>query len=187
MTELEKMISGNLYDPSDSELLFLRQKAHRLCAQFNQLFETDETARCEILKELLQVPYEKVENDIYFQGPIFFDYGINIKIGKNFYANFNATILDVCPVTIGDNVMLGTNVSLLTPMHPLKFQERNEGIEYGKPIEIGNNCWLASNVTVTGGVKIGDGSVIGAGSVVTKDIPENVFAAGNPCKVIKMI
>ena len=187
MTEFEKMISGNLYDASDPELVFLRQKAHRLCLQFNQLFDTDEVARCEILKELLQVTNEQVENDIYFQGSIFFDYGINIKIGKNFYANFNTTILDVCPVTIGDNVMLGTNVSLLTPMHPMKFQERNKMLEFGRPIEIGNNCWLASNVTVIGGVKIGSGSVIGAGSVVTKDVPPDVFAAGNPCKVIKSI
>ena len=187
MTEFEKMISGNLYDPTDSELVFMRQKAHRLCTQFNQTFETDEKIRCAILKDLLQVSDEKVENEIYFQGPVFFDYGINIKIGKNFYANFNTTILDVCPVMIGDNVMLGTNVSLLTPIHPLKWQERNKILEYGKPIEIGNNCWLASNVTVIGGVKIGSGSVIGAGSVVTKDVPPDVFAAGNPCRVIKSI
>ena len=187
MTEFEKMISGDLYDASDPELLFLRRKAHRLCTQFNQLFDTDEIARCEILKELLNVSYERVENDIYFQGGIFFDYGVNISIGKNFYANFNITILDVCPVTIGDNVMLGTGVSLLTPIHPLKFQDRNKLLEYAKPITIGNNCWLASNVTVIGGVKIGEGSVIGAGSVVTRDIPSNSFAAGNPCRVIKTI
>ncbi len=193
MTEREKMIAGELYNPADDELVMMRHKAHRLCTQFNQTFETDEETRCAILRDLLA---DFDEEEIYFQGPIFFDYGKNIFIGKNFYANFNTTILDVCPVTIGNNVMLGTNVSLLTPLHPLKYQERNPKqmpngeitvLEYGKPIKIGNNCWLASNVTVVGGVTIGDGSVIGAGSVVTRDIPPNSFAAGNPCKVIREI
>jgi len=194
MTELEKMINGDLYNPADPELVNLRQKAHRLCTQFNQTFETDEATRCAILRDLLGKNFD--EDEHYFQGPIYFDYGINIKIGKNFYANFNTTILDVCPVTIGDNVMLGTGVSLLTPMHPLRFQERNPQkdengelfvLEYGKPIVIEDNCWLASNVNVLGGVTIGSGSVIGAGSVVTKNIPANSFAAGNPCKIIKTI
>lgn len=193
MTEREKMIAGELYYPGDSELVMLRQKAHRLCTQFNMTFETDEATRCAILRDLLPCFDEE---EIYFQGPIYFDYGINIFIGKNFYANFNTTILDVCPVRIGDNVMLGTNVTLVTPIHPLKWQERNPRLndkgefvvlEYGKPINIGSNCWLASNVTVTGGVNIGEGSVIGAGSVVTRDIPPNVFAAGAPCRVIKNI
>ena len=193
MTEREKMTRGELYNPADPELVNLRQKAHRLCLQFNQLFETDEAARCAILKELLG---NFDEDEHYFQGPIYFDYGIIISIGKNFYANFNTTILDVCPVKIGDNVMIGTGVSLLTPVHPLKFKERNPRknengepfiLEYAKPIVIENNCWIASNVTVTGGVTIGSGSVIGAGSVVTKDIPPDSFAAGNPCRVIKKI
>ena len=193
MTEREKMTAGELYNPADDELVMLRQKAHRLCTQFNMTFETDEATRCAILRDLLP---DFDEEEMYFQGPVYFDYGMNIHIGKNFYANFNTTILDVCPVHIGDNVMLGTNVSLLTPIHPLRWQERNARVkengeiiqlEYGKPITIGSNCWLASNVTVVGGVTIGEGSVIGAGSVVTRDIPPNVFAAGAPCKVIKEI
>ncbi len=193
MTELEKMIRGELYKPSDPELRMLRHKAHRLCTMFNQTFETDEETRCAILKELLP---NFDDEEVYFQGPIYFDYGINTFIGKNFYANFNTTILDVCPVTIGDNVMLGTNVSLLTAVHPLRYEERNPKLqpngemrvlEYAKPIVIGDNCWLAGSVTVTGGVKIGSGSVIGAGSVVTRDIPPNVLAAGVPCRVIKEI
>ena len=190
MTEREKMIAGELYNPADPELVALRHKAHRLCTQYNQTFETDEETRCAILKELLP---NFDDEEIYFQGPIYFDYGVNTFIGKNFYANFNLTILDVCPVTIGDNVMIGTGCSLLTPVHPLKWQERNYNaergsiLEAGKPIVIGDNCWLASNVTVVGGVKIGSGSVIGAGSVVTRDIPPDSFAAGNPCKVIKAI
>ncbi|MBQ7268062.1 MAG: sugar O-acetyltransferase [Synergistaceae bacterium] len=192
MNERMKMTAGELYNPADEELYTLRTKAHRLCLMYNQLFDTDEEERYKILHELL--PYS--DREAYFQGPIFFDYGINIYIGKNFYANFNTTILDICPVKIGDNVMLGTNVSLLTPLHPLRWQERNpkfndDGsvtqLEYGKPISIGDNCWLASNVTVTGGVTIGAGCVIGAGSVVTRDIPAGVLAAGNPCKVIKAI
>ena len=184
MTEREKMTAGELYNPGDDELVALRHKAHRLCTQFNQLCETDEEARCAILRELLPTFDEE---EIYMQGPIFFDYGVNTFIGKNFYANFNFTVLDVCPVTIGDNVMIGTGCSLLTPVHPLKWQERNKLLEAGKPIVIGDNCWLASNVTVLGGVKIGSGSVIGAGSVVTHDVPPDSFAAGNPCRVIRSI
>ncbi len=183
MTEFEKMIAGELYNPADDELYELRTKAHRLCQDYNKLYDTDEEAREKILRELMP----NADPDMYLQGPVYFDYGINIYTGKNFYANFSLTILDVCPVTIGDNVMIGTNVSLLTPVHPLKWQERNELLEYAKPIIIGDNCWLAGNVTVTGGVKIGSGSVIGAGSVVTRDIPPDVFAAGVPCRVIKQI
>lgn len=192
MNERMKMTAGEMYNPADEELYRLRTKAHKLCMMYNQLFDTDEEKRYEILRELL--PYS--DHEAYFQGPIFFDYGINIHIGKNFYANFNTTILDVCTVKIGDNVMLGTNVSLLTPLHPLRWQERNARVdadgnvtqlEYGKSITIGDNCWIASNVTVTGGVTIGSGCVIGAGSVVTRDVPDGVLAAGNPCKVIKKI
>ncbi len=194
MTEYEKMILGELYYPGDEELYTLRTRAHKLCVEYNQTFDTDEDKRNEILSNLI-TNYDP--NEIYFQGPIYFDYGINIHIGKNFYANFNLTILDCCPVKIGDNVQIGTGVSILTPVHPLKFRERNARsvsgfnepivLEYAKPITIGDNCWLAANVTVIGGVTIGNGCVIGAGSVVTRDIPDNSFAAGNPCKVIKAI
>ena len=192
MNEREKMTRGEMYCPADEELYMLRTKAHRLCTDYNRLYDTDELGRERILQELL--PYSS--RDIYLQGPIYFDYGINTYIGRDFYANFNFTVLDVCPVRIGDNVMIGTNVSLLTPMHPMRWQERNARhdfngeeyvFEYGKPITIGNNCWLAGSVTVTGGVTIGDGCVIGAGSVVTRDIPANSFAAGVPCRVIKAI
>ena len=192
MNQREKMTAGELYNPADEELYTLRTKAHRLCQDYNRLYDTDETARYNILRELMP----NSSHDAYFQGPIFFDYGINTHIGKNFYANYNTVILDVCPVYIGDNVMLGTNVSILTPMHPMKYSERNAKIqsdgellllEFGKPIRIGNNCWIAGDVTIVGGVTIGDGCVIGAGSVVTRDIPANSFAAGVPCKVIKQI
>lgn len=128
------------------------------------------------------------------QAPIYFDYGCNTYFGKFSGTNFNFTCLDVCPVHIGDNVMIGPNVTLATPMHPLLPEERNVkkredgsyyNLEYAKPITIENDCWLASNVTVCGGVTIGKGSVIGAGSVVTRNIPPYSLAAGNPCRVIR--
>ena len=191
MIEKEKMLAGLIYDPSDSELAKQRQKAHRLSKEYNELLETDEN-REKIFKEL--VPNQG--KGVFFQGPVQFDYGCFNEIGDNTFANFNFTCLDCCPVKIGKNVFMGPNVSLLTPVHPLRYQQRNiyqreDGVytdkEYAKPITIGDNCWLAGNVTVCGGVTIGSGSVIGAGSVVTRDIPEGVLAAGVPCKVIREI
>jgi maltose O-acetyltransferase len=191
MSEKEKMLNGKIYDPSDAELLKLREQAHRLSKEYNDTLETDKK-REEILQKLIPNSGENV----YLQGPVQFDYGCFTTIGSNTYANFNFTCLDCCPVTIGDNVFFGPNVSLLTPVHPLRFQDRNQyrnekGMmtdkEYAKPIVIGSNCWIAGNVTVCGGVKIGQGSVIGAGSVVTRDIPDNVIAAGVPCRVIREI
>lgn len=189
--EKEKMLSGRLYDPSDPELVRLRTQAHELSREYNSLPEQDDR-RQEILASLLGALGENV----YFQGPVQFDYGCFTTVGKNSYANFNLTVLDCCPVTIGENVFFGPNVSLLTPMHPLRWQERNpytkaDGTmtdqEYAKPITIADNCWIAGNVTICGGVHIGQGSVIGAGSVVTRDIPAGVLAAGNPCRVIRPI
>lgn len=190
MTEKEKMIAGMIYDPSDDELQNLRTAAHNLCNAYNSLNEDDPT-REEILTKL--VPNG---NGVYLQGPIYFDYGVFTTFGKNCYANFNLTVLDCCPVTIGDNVFIGTGVSLVTPVHPLLPAERNmypnaRGVmtdkEYAKPITVGSNCWIASNVTICGGVTVGDGTVIGAGSVVTRDVPSGVFAAGNPCRVIRKL
>ena len=187
----DKMLRGELYDPNDKELAALRKKCHDLCREYNSLSE-DNSRRREILKEL----GIKLGNNVYLQGPIYFDYGCFISIGDNSYANFNLTILDTCPVTIGKNVFIGTGVSILTPLHPMRYIERNPYMsekgymtdkEYGKPITIEDNCWIASNVSICPGVTIGKGSVIGAGSVVTRNIPKNSFAAGNPCRVIKKI
>ncbi|MBD5584465.1 MAG: sugar O-acetyltransferase [Clostridia bacterium] len=192
MTEKEKMLQGKIYDPSDKELLTLRTRAHTLCADYNCVKETKAKKRNKILKELLP---DMAEGG-YLQGPVYFDYGAFTKIGKNFYANFNLTVLDVCPVKIGDNVFMGPNVSILTPKHPLRFEDRNiytseKGVatdrEYGAPIEIGDNCWIAGNVTVLAGAKIGSGCVIGAGSVVAGSIPDGSLAYGNPCKVVRKI
>ena len=190
MSEKEKMLKGEMYDPSDEELVSLRRKAHALCIEYNQTKEEDFEKRQEILRKM------GINGQIYLQGPIYFDYGCFISFGENSYANFNLTILDTCPVTIGKNVYFGTGVTLVTALHPMRYKERNPFInekghltdkEYGKPITIEDNCWIASNVTICGGVTIGKGSVIGAGSVVTRDIPANSFAAGNPCKVIRQI
>ena len=190
MTEKEKMLAGMIYDPADKELQHMRTSAHKLCNAYNKLDENS-ARRGTILRRLL--PHG---NGVYLQGPIYFDYGHFTTFGKNCYANFNLTVLDCCPVTIGDNVFIGSGVSIVTPVHPLLPTERNmytneKGVltdkEYAKPIVIGSNCWIASNVTVCGGVTIGEGCVIGAGSVVTRDIPDGVFAAGNPCKVIRKL
>ena len=191
MSEKEKMLAGKIYDPTDKELTILRTKAHRLSQHYNTLFEDDDL-RNTIIDELIPSKGE----GLYLQGPIYFDYGIFTSFGKNCYANFNFTVLDVCPVNIGSNVFFGPNCSLMTPLHQLRWQERNIKFkddktayddEYAKPINIGDNCWISANVVITGGVTIGEGCVIGAGSVVTKDIPANSLAAGNPCKVIREI
>lgn len=192
MTEKEKMTAGKIYDPSDKELAKLRLQAHKLSKMYNDTFEDEEEKRERILEKL--IPNRK--NGVFIQGPVQFDYGVFTSLGENFYANFNLTVLDCCPVTIGDNVLIGPNVSIMTPVHPLRYRDRNMKAkpdetlyddEYAKPITIGNNCWIASCVTITGGVTIGNGCVIGAGSIVTRDIPDNSFAAGNPCRVIREI
>lgn len=192
MTEKQKMLAGKIYDPNDEELLRLRRSAHRLCKLYNDTFEEETEKRAELLNQLLPDRGEGA----YLQGPVCFDYGVSTKVGKNFYANFNFTVLDVCPVTIGDNVFIGPNVSILAPKHPLCFADRNlykseKGYitdkEYGAPISIGDNCWIAGNVTIAAGAKIGSGCVIGAGSVVTGTIPDNSLAYGVPCRAVRQI
>ncbi len=191
MNELEKMLAGELYDPSGDGLPMQRARAHDLCRAYNQLSETDEK-RADVLRELL--PH--MAENVYLQGPVQFDYGTYTTIGKNTYVNFNFTCIDCCPVQIGENVFFGPNVSILTPVHPMRWQERNQfrndagvmtDLEYARPVVIGDNCWIAGNVTICGGAVIGSGCVIGAGSVVTGDIPDNSFAAGVPCRVIRPI
>lgn len=193
MTEKEKMLKGKIYDGQDEELLNLRLKAHRLSKMYNDTFEEEVEKRKQIIDEL----FPNKNGDLFLQGPIQIDYGVFTSWGKLCYANFNLTILDTCPVTIGDNVFMGPNVSILTPIHPFRYQDRNlfydkekkyyTDYEYGAPITIKSNCWICGNVTICGGVTIGEGCVIGAGSVVTRSIPDNSFAAGNPCKVIRKI
>lgn len=189
MNEDEKLPAGKLANPREPALAKQQQLAHRLSKLYNDTFEEEMEKRRQLLKQLLPNTGKR----IYFQGPIFFDYGTHTTIGERFYGNTNITVLDSGRVTIGDDVLLGPNVTLATAMHPLRYQDRNfipddlPGKEYSKPITIESNCWLASNVTVIGGVTIGNGSVIGAGSVVTRDIPANSLAVGNPCRVIRQI
>lgn len=192
VTEREKMVAGLLYDPSDAELTALLVKARKLARRYNQIDEDDVEHRLAVLRELLP----NTEHLPGLQAPVYFDYGCNTSFGLNSGANFNFTCLDVCPVHIGDNVFIGPNVTLATPMHPLLPEERNahqrpdgswHNVEYARPITIEDDCWLASNVVVCGGVTIGEGSVIGAGSVVTRDIPPHSLAVGNPCRVVREI
>lgn len=192
MTEREKMLAGQLYDPSDPELSALRLKARKLARRYNLTDEDESEKQLEILKALLENSPEMPG----LQAPVYFDYGCNTTFGKLCGANFNFTCLDVCPVHIGNHVMIGPNVTLATPMHPLLPEERNcrlredgsvYNLEYAKPIVIEDDCWLASNVVVCGGVTIGEGSVIGAGSVVTRSIPPHSLAVGNPCRVLRAI
>jgi len=192
MTEFEKMSAGKLYDTSETELAKMRCKAHKLSKDYNDTYEDEIEKRAAIIKELCP----NLGEGTYLQGPLQFDYGANFITGKNCYVNFNLVVLDCAPVTLGNDVFIGPNCSLVPPMHPylteerkLRFKEDGTAydLEYAKPIVIKDGCWLASNVTVCGGVTIGKNCVIGAGSVVTRDIPDGVLAAGNPCRVIRPI
>lgn len=185
------MLAGQPYRPGKDGLSKMSRKAHLLYQKYNQFPETD-GKRKEILNELCP----DHGDGVFLQEPIQFDYGRFTHLGKNFYANFNLTVLDTCPITIGKNVMCGPNVSLITPLHPLMYQQRNprmqadgkvDTVEYGAPITIGDNCWLASNITVCPGVTIGNGCVIGAGALVTKDVPDNSLVVGVPGRVVRKI
>ncbi len=192
MTEYEKMLAGKIYSIIDKKTADLAHNQHNLVLEFNKLYDGDPKKQ-----ELLNKIFPNHNGEIYIQGNLYVDYGVHTYIGDHFFANYGLTILDVCPITIGDNCFFGPNVGLYTPLHPLRYQERNkyydEGAksftdkEYGAPIKIGNNCWFGGNVIVLPGVTIGDGCVIGAGSVVTHDIPDGYLAYGNPCKAIRKI
>ena len=183
MTEKEKMLSGALYDSSDIELTKERLKAKKLCFEFNQLVPE----KVEEKKNLIKKLFNKTGQNFLIEQQFSCDYGYNIEIGENFYSNHNLVILDCAKVTFGDNVFLGPNCAFYTAEHPLDFKTRNFGLEYAKPIKVGSNVWIGGSVTVLAGVTIGDNCVIGAGSVVTKDVPQNSVAVGNPCRVIKNI
>ncbi|HZH72272.1 MAG TPA: sugar O-acetyltransferase [Mariniphaga sp.] len=181
MTEKEKMLRGDLYMGSDPELTNEHIRAVNLWRMYNSVPPENRLRMLEILKELCP----NQGDNVYVTAPFFCDYGYNIHMGNNVYINYNCTILDVCRVTIGDDVLIGPSVEIYTAIHPIDWKERATRIEYGKPVTIGNNVWIGGNATICPGVTIGDRSVIGAGSVVCKDIPDNVVAAGNPARVIR--
>lgn len=184
MTEFKKMINSKLYQANlDKNLLEFRIKAKDLCFEFNNTKPSDRKKQREIIKKL-QI---KTKGDFTIEAPFYCDYGKNIEIGENFFANHYLTILDCNKVKIGDNVFIGPSCTLATAGHPIDKKRRNQGLEYAYPIEIGNNVWLGANVTINPGVKIGDNCVIGSGSLVTKSIEKNSLAYGNPCKVIRKI
>lgn len=179
-TEREKMLAGELYDPMDPELVAARTRARDLCQALNATRETDEAERRRILQQL----FGRGGDTVWMQPPFYCDYGSNIHLGERVYFNFNCVVLDVCEVHIGDYTLFGPAVQILTPLHPFEAAARRER-EYGKPISIGADVWVGGGALILAGVRIGNGTVIGAGSVVTRDIPEGVFAAGNPCRVIR--
>ncbi|MBP2615311.1 sugar O-acetyltransferase [Chryseobacterium jejuense] len=184
MTEKEKCAGGLLYNANyDQELIQERIACKDLCQEYNGLKNSDVEKRVEIICNILG----SVKGNICIEPMFWCDYGYNIEVGENFYANHNLVILDCARVTFGDNVFIGPNCSFYTAGHPLDAKQRNAGLEYAHPITVGDNVWLGGNVVVLPGVTIGNNAVIGAGSVVTKDIPENVVAVGNPCRIVKNI
>ncbi|BBI25576.1 chorismate mutase [Enterococcus faecium] len=180
-TEKEKMIAGELYFANDPELVSDRMFARSQSQIINQ------AESAELRSQLLKETFGRTGKKIYMEPVINFDYGYNIFVGENFYANFNCTFLDVSTIEIGDNCMFAPNVQLYTATHPLHPVKRNSGLEYAKPIKIGNSVWLGGGVIVTPGVTLGDNVVVGAGSVVTKSFPDNVVIAGNPARIIKTV
>lgn len=183
MTEKERMLSGELYHFLDPELQQDAARSRRLTRLFNHTTEEQQEYRVQLLKELLGGTGE----NLYIEPPFRCDYGSNIYVGENFYANFDCIILDVAEVLIGSNCLFGPRVCVYTPCHPIDASVRNTELESGKPVRIGDNVWIGGNAVINPGVTIGSNVVIGSGSVVTKDIPDHVVAAGNPCRVIRPI
>jgi maltose O-acetyltransferase len=181
-TEREKMLAGELYDPLDAELVAARDRARNLCQDLNAMREADQAERRRILRELLGAGGE----DVWIQPPFFCDYGSNIWLGRKCYFNFNCVVLDVCAVRVGDHSLFGPGVQIYTATHPVEFELRRTQ-EFGKPVTIGSDVWVGGGAIICPGVTIGSRTIIGAGSVVTRNMPDYVFAAGNPCRVIRTL
>ena len=184
MTEKEKMLSGMVYSAIDDQLLRELNEVKEIIHEYNALKPSQTLRRFQILKDLLG---HVADDEIIVNQPFYCDYGKQIRVGKRFFANFNLTVLDEARVTIGDDCFIGPNVSIYTACHSTDPVERNTRREWAEPVTIGDNVWIGGSVTILPGVTIGSNVTIGAGSVVTRDIPDNVVAVGNPCKVIKKI
>lgn len=182
MTEKEKMLSGMVYSAIDDQLLKELNEVKEIIHEYNALKPSQTLRRFQIMKDLLG---HVADDEIIVNQPFYCDYGKQIRVGKRFFANFNLTILDEARVTIGDDCFIGPNVSIYTACHSTDPVERNTRREWAEPVTIGDNVWIGGSVTILPGVTIGSNVTIGAGSVVTRDIPDNVVAVGNPCKVIK--
>ena len=181
-TEREKMLAGDLYDPLDAELVHGRARARDLCLTLNATREAQSGERRRLVRDLFGAGGDTV----WLQPPFFCDYGSNIELGERVYFNFNRIVLDVCLARISSFSLFGPAVQIYTPMHPFNAELRRRQ-EFGKPVEIGSDVWVGGGAIILPGVRIGSRAVIGAGSVVTRDVPEGVFAAGNPCRVIRDI
>lgn len=184
MTEKEKAYAGLLYEAnSDKELTASWKDTKRKCFEYNNTPPWNEEGREKSIKNLLQKTGERIT----VLSPFHCDYGYNIEVGEDFFSNMNLVILDGAKVKIGKNAYIAPNVGIYTAGHPLDVEQRNKGLEYAYPITIGDNVWIGAHVAILPGVSIGDNTVIGAGSIVNRNIPSNVLAAGNPCKVIREI
>ena len=183
MTEKERMLSEKLYIPQDEELAADCARSRRLVRLINGTTEEQAEYRVQLFKEL----FARTGENLWVEPPFRCDYGCHISVGENFYANFDCIILDVCDVTIGDNVFLAPRVCIFTAGHPIDAGVRRRQLEYGKKVVIGNDVWGGGNTVINPGVTIGDNVIIGSGSVVTKDIPSGVIAAGNPCRVLRPV
>jgi maltose O-acetyltransferase len=181
-TEREKMLAGEPYDPLDPELVRARERARDLCWELNATREVQQEERRVILRQLLGAGGE----DVWMQPPFFCDYGSNILLGRRCFFNFNCVVLDVCSVRVGDHTLFGPAVQIYTATHPMNADLRRRQ-ESGRPVEIGSDVWVGGGAIICPGVRIGSRSVIGAGSVVTRDVPDGVFAAGNPCRVLRVV
>lgn len=183
MSEQQKMLKGEVYNAYDDNLILLRNKARHLTKKYNNTDPEEIENRINLLKQL----FGKIGKNFEIEPPFLCDYGTNIEIGENFYANFNFLVLDDGLVKIGDDVLFAPNVSIFTATHLINPKLRPKNADYTKAVTIGNNVWIGGGAIINPGVSIGDNSVIGSGSVVTKNIPKNVVAVGNPCKIIQYI
>ncbi len=184
MTEMEKLHTGEIYQPADPDIARLQAVLMDKLAEYNSLPRTQPEARAAKLREM----FAEVGEGCYIESPFYSNFGgAHVHLGKNVYANFGLTLVDDTHIYIGDYTMLGPNVTLATAGHPIDPQLRQQGLQYNMPVRIGKNCWLGAGVVVLPGVTIGDDTVVGAGSIVTKDLPSGVIAVGNPCRVLRQV